>query len=281
MWFVWKYIVDYFSKENEIIAYNRDKEATYNHVSYKKWDIRYPINEPTEFDIFIHSASDTWYEKSRGILIENNILSNKNVIDYVNSSRCKHFVYISSSSVYQWISWIIVENAIIDQENLKNSYSYSKYMAEEYIRKNLNKNIKLTILRPRAIYWIWDKVLEPNILKYTLFNRLLLPWNGKNVTSLISIESFIQSIDDVIKYQVTNYEIFNVSEDRCRSMLSIYWEVARKYNKSGIIHIPIIFLYLLYPINRNKYSYLIDTFRNDKILDISKVRSLHLNVPNI
>jgi nucleoside-diphosphate-sugar epimerase len=28
----------------------------------------------------------------------------------------------------------------------------SKYLAEEYLIDNLNKNIKLSILRPRAIY---------------------------------------------------------------------------------------------------------------------------------
>jgi nucleoside-diphosphate-sugar epimerase len=54
-----------------------------------------------DFDIFIHSAADTGYEKSKKEMIKNNVEINKNILDLVNKSNCKHFIYISSSSVYQ------------------------------------------------------------------------------------------------------------------------------------------------------------------------------------
>ncbi|MDQ7023009.1 MAG: NAD-dependent epimerase/dehydratase family protein [Candidatus Gracilibacteria bacterium] len=53
--FVGSYLVKYFSKLNfEITAFNR-----------KNWDLREEYNEEFDFDIFIHSAADTGYEKSK------------------------------------------------------------------------------------------------------------------------------------------------------------------------------------------------------------------------
>jgi nucleoside-diphosphate-sugar epimerase len=40
----------------------------------------------------------------------------------------------------------------IEEKNLINSYALTKYLAEKYLIENLPKDIKLTILRPRAIY---------------------------------------------------------------------------------------------------------------------------------
>jgi nucleoside-diphosphate-sugar epimerase len=271
-WFVWSYVVKYFSKENEIIAFQRQKDEIVWNIKYIKWDLREKFSKDIDFDIFIHCASDTWYWKTKKEMIENNVFSNKNILELVNKLNCKHFIYISSSSVYQWISWVIDENIIINEKNLTNSYSLTKYLAEQYIINNLNKNIKLTILRPRAIYWSWDRVLEPNILKHKIWNRLLLLWNGKNITSLTSIESLINSIFLVIRNQKNNFEIFNISDEKTKNMEEIYLEISKKYNLSWIIKIPIQIIKTFEFFNKNKISYLIDSFEKEKILNIKKIR---------
>ena len=252
-WFVWSYLVNYFEKKwFEVIALNR-----------KKWDLREKYKEKLEFDIFIHSASDTWYEKSKKEMMENNVEINKNVLYLVNKSNCKHFIYISSSSVYQWISWNIWTDVEINIKNLKNSYSLTKYLAEKHIKKYLNKNIKLTILRPRAIYGDWDKVLVPNILKNQFFWRLILPWNGKSKTSLTEIIFFIKEIEKIIlekKYWILN--IYSEVDD----YENLYKKIVLEYNLKWIIKIPIFIFKFFSIFNENKYSYIVDTFGNDKIL---------------
>ena len=252
-WFVWSYLVKYFLKLNfEVIAFDR-----------KKWDLREKYLWKFDCDIFIHSASDTWYEKSKKEMLNNNVEINKNVIDLVNKSNCKHFIYISSSSVYQWISWEITTKVKIEEKNLKNSYSLTKYLAEEYIKKNLNKNIKLTILRPRAIYWKWDRVLVPNILKNQIFWYLLLPWNWKTKTSISEINDFVDFIWDIVKNK--KQWIYNFST-KVDTYENLYKQIVKDYNLKWIIKIPIwIFKFLSY-FNKNKYSYIVDTFGNDKIL---------------
>lgn len=272
--FVGSYAVKYFSQEHDVIAFQRQKYEIQKNITYKKWDLRDAYNGPFDCDVFIHAAADTGYEKSREEMVKQNVISNQNVLDIVNNSHCKHFIYVSSSSVYQWLSGVIDETAQIDEENLENSYSYSKYMAEEYIKKHLKSDIKLTILRPRAIYGVWDRVLEPNILKHQIFWRLILLGNGKNMTSLTSIENFIESIDLVIKKQFSHFEIFNVSDKDTKTMEENYKEICERNKLKWIIHIPIWILKMLKFLNTNKISYLLDNFEKDKILNIWKIKQI-------
>lgn len=275
-WFVWKYLVEYFSKENEVIAFSRQKIKDKKNVVNYFWDLNNEITEKLDFDVFIHSASDTWYEKSKKDMIKNNVLSNENVVNLIKKSNCKHFIYISSSSVYMWNKWIIDENTKIKEENLVNSYSLSKYLAEKYLIEKLPKKIKLTILRPRAIYWEWDKVLEPNILKHQIFKKLILLWNWKNITSLTDVNYFVKVCEIVIKNQKNNFEIFNISDKKTKTMNEIYIELVKKYNLKWIIKLPIFILKIFYFVNKNKISYLIDSFWEDKILSVKKIEKLSI-----
>jgi len=262
-WFVWSYLVRYLSTNNDIFAFNRNINKSILKITYIKWDLKYKYIWQEDFDVFIHAAADTWYEKTKEEMIENNVIVNKNILDFVNRSNCRHFIYISSSSVYQCLSWKITTNINIDKENLQNSYSLSKYLSEEYISHNLNKSINLTILRPRAIYWKWDRVLVPNILKNKIFWRLILPWNWKNITSVTEINDFIKKIEEVI---VSNkYWIYNIST-KIESYNYLYKTIVVDFNLKWIIRIPLFLFKLLSIINKNKYSYIVDTFWNDKIL---------------
>lgn len=262
-WFVWAYIVNFFSKANTILAFNRNIEGTEGNIKYKRWDIKDKYAWNLESTIFIHCAADTWYEKDKNEMIKSNVLVNKNVLDLVNNSNCKHFIFVSSSSVYQWISGEIKSSVKINENNLKNSYSLTKYLAEEYIKEHLKKDINLTILRPRAIYWEWDRVLVPNVLKNQIFWKLILPWDWKNKTSITEINDFITTINDVIlnkKYWTYN-SFTNIS-----TYEELYTTIVSDYKLKWILKIPISIFKFLELFNKNKYSYIVDTFSNDKIL---------------
>lgn len=273
--FVGSYAVKYFEQEHDIIAFQRQKSEMQDATVYKKWDLRDTYSEDFDCDVFIHAAADTGYEKSKQVMITQNALFNKNVLQLVNHSHCKHFIYISSSSVYQWISGRIDESVEINEKNLVNSYSFSKYMTEKYIKENLRKDIKLTILRPRVIYGIWDRVLEPNILKHQIFGRLILIWNGKNSTSLTDINYFIETIETVMKQQKSSFEIYNISDRKTKKMETIYQELIWKYHLKWAIKIPLVIIKTLYYFNPNKFSYLIDSFWCNKILDTSKYNAIY------
>lgn len=273
-WFVGSHLVQYFSANHDIIAFQRQKNKLQRNIIYKKWDITEAYYWEFDCDVFIHAAADTGYEKPMDQMLIQNVISLANVLDVVHRSNCKHLIYISTSSVYQWIYGHIDEQVSIDQKNLINSYSFTKFQAEKYLQQYLHKNIRLTILRPRAIYGEWDRVLIPNILRYQIFWRLVLLWNWENITSLTDIKYLIHAIDTIIHKQTSSFEIFNIADREAKKMWDIYTELAVKHDLRGIIKVPLSFLRPFFFMNPNKISYLLDTFWNDKVLNVEKLSRL-------
>lgn len=268
-WFIWwKLVKDFANKNIEVLAFWRKENFSwfenFSNVSYFSWDINNKLQNNDilkKIDIFIHSACNLDYSKSKKELIKDNVNSLENILEATKS--IKHFIYVSSSSVYQWKNWIIKVKDDIKIKDLKNSYSLSKYLAERYILDNF-KNDKVSILRPRAVYWEWDRILVPSILKNQIFWRLILPWNWKNITSITDINDFIIFIEQIILNKKT--WIYNFSS-KVDTYENLYLEIANKYNLKWIIKIPIIIFKLLSFFNKNKYSYLVDTFWWDKIIE--------------
>lgn len=264
--FVWNYLVNFFSKnpKNKIIAFNRNYEKNQENIEYKKWDLEEIYKNYWKCDTFIHSAAITSYEISHKKMIKKKEKMNKNILDFIKKSDCKHFILISSSSVYQWKKWNINTNEKIFLKDLENSYSLSKYISEKFFQENLPKDINLTILRPRAIYGKWDKVLVPNILKNKIFWKIILPWNWKNKTSITEINHFINTVNNIILEKKT--WIFNDFSE-VETYENLYKKIVKENNLKWIIKVPIFIFYILKIFNKNKYSYIIDTFENEKILE--------------
>lgn len=247
----------------ELICCQKRKTQELESVKYAYFDYSTKIPQTQLFqdiDVFIHCGSCTDYTQSKKYMLEQNVLSLKNIQKI--SATAKHFIYISSSSVYQWLWWKISSNVSIDENNLENSYSYSKYKAEEYIRWNFT-NTYISILRPRAIYWKGDTTLVPQVLQNSFFWYLLLPWDWKSRTSVSEVWGFCQFIYKISQQKAS--WIYNYASD-ILTYNEIYRKIQNDYQKKGIIYIPMWIFKTLYLHNRNKYSYIIDTFSKDKIL---------------
>lgn len=281
-WFIWRHLVEYFSRDHEVIAFGR-KESPFNSlVSYRQWDIRMAYSGDIDCDIFIHVASDTGYEKSEKEMIETNVDSGIHILNLICRTQCIHFIYLSSSSVYMWMDGVLDEDAKIDIKNLWNSYAMSKYLAEVFFRDNLSKTVRYTILRPRAIYWEGDTTLLPKILERRLFWKLILIWDGEMSTSMTYIGHMNDAINLVIQRQQTNFEIYNISDLGISTYEHIYSQISNRYHCRGILHIPIFYIRFFSFFDPNRSSYLLDTFWKDKILNISKIQKLwytpHMNI---
>ena len=266
--FLWKHLVRlYYEKWYKVISCQRKKIPEIEEITYKYFDYTLPINIDADFqnvEIFIHCGSCTDYTALKKYMLQQNVASLRNIKKI--SSSAKHFIYISSSSVYQWIWWKISADIVIDENNLQNSYSYSKFKAEEYIKNNF-KNKYISILRPRAIYGDGDTTLIPQVLKNSIFWYLLLPGDGNSKTS-------ISNIDELCNYtlnisQNNNWGIYNFSSE-IQSYDQIYKKIQSDYGKRGIMYVPLWVVMVGYYFNRNKYSYIIDTFWKDKILKTDK-----------
>ncbi len=269
-WFVGKYLVKIFAQNSyKVIAFGRKNIKdfrTFSNIKYIIWDMNYPFQKFTDIpferiDILIHNASNTNYLESKDKLIKENVESLVNILDFCKKKSIKNLVYISSSSVYQGLSGKLSTDIKINLKNLQNSYSLSKFLAEQFILKNFRWNI--LIIRPRAIYGKGDNNLIPNILKHQLFWYLFLPGNWKKKTSLTDVFKFVEYIfESVESWKIW---IYNFSTD-IKTYNQIYSEISKKYNLKGFIKIPCIIIKLLSFFNNNKYSYIFDNFCNDKIL---------------
>lgn len=266
--FVGSYLVKFFAKnsENTIFALNRNVQKIDKNIEFIAWDLEKEVEKIFWCDIFIHSAAITSYEISKKKILEKTQKMNENILQFVKKSGCKHFVLISSSSVYQGKNGILKTSEKIEEKNLKNSYSLSKYISEKFFIENLPKNIKISILRPRAVYGEWDRVLVPNILKNQIFGRLILPGNGKNKTSITEINHFVNTINNVIIEEKVG--IFNDFSE-VETYENLYKKILKENNLNGIIFVPIWIFRILKIFRPNKYSYIIDTFWWDKILEKS------------
>src|SRR5690606_15645227 len=107
-------------------------------------------------DVCIHTAalpSDTDTYKS---LIISNVEGTLNVVDAAR--KCRSFVYISSSSVYEFGQWPVSEDEASLQSSLSD-YGETKLLAEEIVDLDIPEHQKRLILRPRAIYGKGEQLL--------------------------------------------------------------------------------------------------------------------------
>lgn len=239
--------------------------------TYTARDINQSLWQKIECDILIHAAASTSLTENLDTMIKNNVSSRNNIQD--SFKWLKHIVYISSSSVYQGLEGEIDESILIDEKNLTNPYAKSKYLAEKKILST--SDTKTTILRPRAIYGVGDRVLL-----YTALNKLFL-WkpiligNWKYKTSLTHINTLIQAIDLTINNQQKTNMIYNVADQKSYSYAEVYNKIAKEFLDTTPIHIP---LWCAKPLCDQKLfwfnDYVRDIFTKDKILDIWKLKKL-------
>ncbi len=277
-WFVWKYLVyKYAWKWDDVIAFWRKPFYNFENskIKYIQWDITQKINKELlkdeKIDLFIHSASDTNWKKSVEKMIEINTKSIANVLDF--ASEIPHIFYISTSAVYQWIeSWNIKEDIEIDENNLNNSYALSKYLAEKELIKWCTN--KLSIIRPRAIYWKWDRLLIPAILQVSFFNKLIIIWKWNKNMSVTHVDNLYQAIDFLYENQKIKSDIFNITDWTITTMKEVYNMLVKKYTLKWIIYIPVKIITFLKIFSKNKFSYMEDIFTREKVLNIDKIMEI-------
>ena len=81
---------------------------------------------------------------------ENNILATLKLLELAKKTKCYHFIYASSMSVYgDLAAKPVSEN---HNCNPKSYYGISKLASENYIKISQNKKLKSTILRLFTVY---------------------------------------------------------------------------------------------------------------------------------
>jgi UDP-glucose 4-epimerase len=125
------------------------------------------------------------------------------VVNAVEDSGVKKFVYASSTSVYGSSNEFLTEESI---PNAKTFYGISKLRGEEHVRRLLNKK-DTYILRCGNVYGYsksmrFDAVINKFMFEANFNNRISIHGNGKQSRSFISVGLLAQVMEKVITKNV-------------------------------------------------------------------------------
>lgn len=195
--FVGNSLREYFTKQGHRVT------GTVGRKQPREGEIKVDISNPDslmslkkeKYDIIIHSAA-ALEGSSRKILRKVNIVGTQNIINLAGECGCKHFIHISSVSVYGLKA--LGENRTEDtRRSSKGSfYGASKKRAEELVE---NSNLDYSILRLPVVIGENDSFVSPIIIdalkaKNTFYRsdkeRRISMLNVRNLPHII--EKFIE-----------------------------------------------------------------------------------------
>ena len=210
-------------------------------------------------DVLVHCGGSVGNNFSKEEHYFNNVLTTKNLLNWAEVNKVKHFIYISTGAVYGANdTWVNEETAL----NPENFYAESKILAENLV---INSNIEnKTILRLFFPLGNSKKTNLFNRLLYKVYNNetIILNNHGKPDITPFALLDFKEILTEIVNRRLNG--IYNLSSNQ----------------KISIIEIVDIFSLIL----RKKYScefnnlevknYLGDSSKLFNIVNISEKRSI-------
>lgn len=269
-------LVNYFSTKNEVIAIARQEgpnSEIMGKCTYIQMDIN-NLNDQLEADILIHVAGLSDDKGKWADFYRENVLGTLKTAEM--SKKVPTFIFISSSSVYNFSSRLLKED---DSEkngtNGLSNYGKSKWIAEKCLSE-LSVHERCFILRPRAIYGVGDKKIIPRIFRLVKNNNLIIPGSMKIRVSMTHFSNLIHGIECCITSSLKGTHIYNISDDKTYILLDVVRQLVKGFHQNSLSenHIPIWFLKLLGRLHLAGMSpLLVRSFTNDMELDIQKIKS--------
>ena len=145
-------------------------------------------------DWVFHSGALSSVWGSREDFWRCNVQGTRNVVQGSLRQNVQRLIHISSPSIY--FQFANKENIREDDPlppKFINTYTASKYAAEEEVMLGVKEGLESIILRPRAIYGPGDTSIFPRILRSLESGRLPIIGNGKNKTDLSYVDNVVHA----------------------------------------------------------------------------------------
>lgn len=248
-------------------------------ISYLQMDLNGPIPE-LDFDICIHAAGLADDNSTVDQLTLNNVTATQNLLNHLKG--CKVFIFISSSSVYNFKKYPLAKEVDAKLEEELSAYGRSKLLAEKAVEASSIESIY--ILRPRAVYGQYDRTLLPRVEKRFRKGKIAVPGDLMVKSSLTNIENIIGVVKAVIDEGKKGVSVYNVADDQNYMLRTVFEKIGlRKYPEVKIKRLPIGLIrsivgflkFLRIPVSLSQQS--IDYLTIDSRIDISNVKK-NLNV---
>lgn len=197
-----------FKSRFEIIKINHDLNDPKKIINYLK---------NKDIDVFLHLAAiGRGFSKKRGDFHKINYLATKYLAKYI---KTKHFVFSSSSHVYQPSANLISEKNITSPSNY---YGESKLLAEKEVMKFQKKYTILRIFNmygnnQRSGYIIPDLKHKIKIKNFYLLDNV--------VRDFVHVNDAVNALNFVIKNKI--YGIFNICSSNGISLIDIVKKIEK------------------------------------------------------
>lgn len=217
--FIGSYLVSEFSNEYHVIGidhHSTGKSESYRQINLLDFDIDRSLDK-MEGDVFIHLASvmaNSQNLNDISVINQNNTMS-FNAANIALKLNTKHFINLSSSSVYPNVNGTFTEESIIDpSQNSDAFYGLSKFNSEVIVDKLLSGRTMVTHLRSSMIYGdgvnssrIWP-VMEKELSEQ---NTITVYGNGQRLINQLHVNSLSTIIKKIIVQSITGK--YNIKDE--------------------------------------------------------------------
>ncbi len=160
-------------------------------------------------DYVVHSAAII-SEREKNIMEAVNVQGTKNILEAAAKARVKHFLHVSSTSVYGMPKGELTEES---EKHPKYLYEKSKLEAEKVVL-SFQEMLPVTIIRPPIIFGAnktWEKIIE-----YAK-SKSPVPGDGKNPFQFGYIKNIASAIVFLLGKEEAFSEAYLVADDEKKS----------------------------------------------------------------
>jgi GlcNAc-P-P-Und epimerase len=190
-------------------------------------------------DAVIHLAGRAHVRHNPTLLFKVNYQGTKNLADAAMAAGVRHFLFMSSQSVYGMTSEQPVREA--SQCCPVSTYGVSKLEAEKYLRVIANLgSMKYTILRPSVIYGENDSGNTMRMIRAIDQGWFLMVGSGRTRKSMTYVKNVVDVILRVILQPYARNEVFNVSDPEPYSLVQVRDTIAAALSRRPFrVSIPV------------------------------------------
>lgn len=271
-------VVIYLARNDdfEIIATGRSETNRFQplrNVEFIRADLTKKIPSG-QYDICIHCAGLADDQTDESTFHLHNVMATQLLTRSLNG--CNVFIFISSSSVYDFRDGMIKSETDASENSRLSVYGRSKLAAERIvIDSGINS---IYILRPRAVYGTNDRILLPRILKLLKGRIFVVPGNLNVKASLTHIDNLTEVVEKTVTMAEPGVHIYNITDRESYVLRDVFRHIGqlKRNKKVRFITIPVWVIRMLIHtltvfriksmLNRQSVDYLI----YDSLIDNSK-----------
>tara|TARA_B110000971_G_C20038824_1_gene516197 strand:- start:412 stop:1275 length:864 start_codon:yes stop_codon:yes gene_type:complete len=214
-------LVKYFSKKNKVYAFYRTQNFIVNklkgkNINWIQQDLKNKLKTKIYPDLIIHSAITHDFAKKNLYqdYINSNIIGLRNIIDFANTNKVKHFIYFSSFKVYGDVKKkILTENNLFINQTLLGA---TKFLSEKIIEE---QKFKYLIIRlPGVLSYLNSDVRRPwinTIINNLKKNKKINVFNSKTLfNNFIDTSEIAKFIEHLISEKLFNNNTINLSASK-------------------------------------------------------------------